>query len=163
MVTFMSTSSMANMKNDGIIVMNESSRRSRRLRGKEREDRMVAWDMDGGLIGSIYFRAQRYTSFNRSRGYDADAYLTEFMVFYRSLAKDAESTSNGGGKSGIVDAEIVEGGSGGKSLGMSGAEDVREYYCSRTFRLYDANDGSLMQGSTAFFSMKQALIDSMEP
>mmetsp|Transcript_32732 Transcript_32732/g.59969 ORF Transcript_32732/g.59969 Transcript_32732/m.59969 type:complete len:86 (+) Transcript_32732:302-559(+) len=85
------------------------------------------------------------------------------MVFYRSLAKDAESTSSGGGEGGIIDAEIVEGGSGGKSLGMSGAEDVREYYCSRTSRLYDANDGSLMQGSTAFFSMKQAFIDSMEP
>jgi len=165
-----SASSMANIKSDGIVVINESSsRRSRRLRGKESEERRVVWDMGGGayvagLIGSRYFRAPRYMSFNRSRGYDADSYLTEFMVFYRSSAKDdAESTSSSG-MGGIIDAEIVEGGSNGlEGMGMRGAEDDREYYCSRTSRLYDANDGSLMQGSTAFFSMKQAFVDSMEP
>ena len=168
MGTSTSMSSMANINSDGIIVINES-RRNRRQRRKEQEETRVVWDMDGGayvagLIGSRYFRAPRYMSFNRSRGYDADAYLTEFMVFYRSLAKggDGASTSSGG-KGGIIDAEIVTGGSGGERLGMSGVEDLPEYYCSRTSRLYYANDGCLMQGSTAFFSMKQALIDSVEP
>jgi len=33
--------------------------------------------------GANYFRAPRYMSFARSRSYSANAFLTEFMVFYR--------------------------------------------------------------------------------
>ena len=45
---------------------------------------------------------------------------------------------------------------------MSKGSAMPEYYFWRTSRSYNANDGSLMQGSTAFFSMKQPLIDSVE-
>jgi len=139
-----SLSSMANIKSDGIVVVNEARPT------KKREEKRVIWDMDGGayvgglIDGSSYFRAPRYMSFSQSRSYSADAYLTEFMVFYRpGKDDDASQPSN------IIDAEIIEGA-------------VPEYYCSRTSRLYNANDGSLMQGSTAFFSMKQPLVDSAE-
>jgi hypothetical protein len=143
-----SLSSMANIRSDGVVVLNESNRRASATT-KERERMRVVWDMDGGsyvsgLVGSRYFRAPRYMSFSRSRGYTADAYLTEFMVFYRPEGKD------GGASSGS------DGGTEGKDFDASMEDDVPEYYCSRTSRLYDAKDGSLMQGSTAFFSLKRA-------
>ena len=107
-------------------------------RTKKKEERRIIWDMDGGayiagLIGSSYFRAPRYISFTQSEGYSSsDAYLTEFLVFFAS-------------KRGIVDDGTMP-----------------ELYCSRSSRLYNANDGSLMQGSTAFFSREQPHLDSME-
>jgi hypothetical protein len=132
---------MANIKSDGVVVLNESKRAAT---GK-REGRRVVWDMDGGayiagLVGSSYFRTPRYMTFSQSRSFSADAYLTEFMEFYRPEGKDDESYFDSDG-------------------GVTGLDDTAcpEYYCSRTSRLYNANDGSLMQGSTAFFSLKQAL------
>ncbi|KAL3777161.1 hypothetical protein ACHAW5_000148, partial [Stephanodiscus triporus] len=98
-----SLSSMANIKSDGAVVMNESKRVSTKMRRRRR----VVWDMDGGayvagLVGSSYFRAPRYMSFSQSRSYSADAYLTEFMVFYRPESKDdATSPSLGGGMNGV--------------------------------------------------------------
>ncbi|KAL7535729.1 hypothetical protein ACHAXR_006695 [Thalassiosira sp. AJA248-18] len=135
MGTATSLSSMANIKSDGVVAVNDARRR------KKREERRVVWDMDGGayvagLIGSCYFRAPRYMSFYKSRSYSADPYLTEFMVFYRPESK-------------ALDAEMD-------------TDAVPEYYCSRTSRLYNANDGSLMQGATAFFAMKQPLLDSLD-
>jgi hypothetical protein len=109
--------------------------------------------MDGGtyvagIIGSRYFRAPRYMSFSRSRSYSADAYLTEFMVFYRPDSKHDSSSSSS------------DGGINVKDQGVSTNEDGGpEYYCSRTSRLYNAIDGSLLQGSTAFFSLKPTLIE----
>ena len=136
-----SLSSMANIKSDGVVVLNESKRAASR----KREGRRVVWDMDGGayiagLVGSSYFRTPRYMTFSQSRSFSADAYLTEFMEFYRPEGKDDESYFDSDG-------------------GVTGLDDTAcpEYYCSRTSRLYNANDGSLMQGSTAFFSLKQAL------
>ena len=86
-----------------------------------------------GLVGANYFRAPRYMSFARSRSYSADALLTEFMVFYRPEKE----------KSAALDLNIDT-----------------DYYGSRTSRLYNANDGSLMQGSTAFFAMSQPSMES---
>ena len=147
-----SLSCMANIKSDGVVVLNESKRRAST---KEREGGRAVWDMDGGayvsgLVGSRYFRAPRYMSFTRSRGYTADAYLTEFMVFYRPEGKDPGASPFSGS----------DGGAEGKDLGASTDEvdgGGPEYYCSRTSRLYDAKDGSLMQGSTAFFSLSRHL------
>ncbi|KAL7444215.1 hypothetical protein ACHAXH_007226 [Discostella pseudostelligera] len=135
--TATSLSSMANIKTDGIIVVNESRPT------KKREERRVIFDMDGGayvsgLLGSYYFRAPRYMSFSQSRSYSADAYLTEFMVFFRP-ALDASSSASDSGSNNI----------GVKDSG------VPEYYCSRSCRLYNANNGGLQQGSTAFFSLKR--------
>lgn len=109
-------------------------------RTKKKEERRIIWDMDGGayiagLIGSSYFRAPRYISFTQSKGYSSsDAYLTEFLVFFESKREidDDDGTT------------------------------MPELYCSRSSRLYNANDGSLMQGSTAFFSREQPCLDSME-
>ena len=107
-------------------------------RTKKKEERRIIWDMDGGayiagLIGSSYFRAPRYISFTQSEGYSSsDAFLTECLVFFAS-------------KRGIDDDGTMP-----------------ELYCSRSSRLYNANDGSLMQGSTAFFSREQPHLDSME-
>ena len=52
-----SLSSMANIKSDGVVVLNESKRAASR----KREGRRVVWDMDGGayiagIVGSSYFR-----------------------------------------------------------------------------------------------------------
>lgn len=127
--TATSFSSMANIKSDGIVVVDEGRKT------KKREERRVIWDMDGGsyvagLIGSSYFRAPRYMSFSQSRNYSADAYLTEFMAFYRPENGDVASPDGG-----------ME-------------DDVAPmYYCSRAARLYNAKNGNLMQGSTAFFSL----------
>eukprot|EP00571_Detonula_confervacea_P008200 CAMPEP_0172322168 /NCGR_PEP_ID=MMETSP1058-20130122/45166_1 /TAXON_ID=83371 /ORGANISM="Detonula confervacea, Strain CCMP 353" /LENGTH=658 /DNA_ID=CAMNT_0013037829 /DNA_START=46 /DNA_END=2019 /DNA_ORIENTATION=+ len=134
MGTATSFSSMANIKSDGIVVVDQARRT------KKREERRVVWDMDGGayvagLIGSNYFRAPRYMSFTQSRSYSADAYLTEFMVFYRP-ENDASQLNSSSNKSKPLDGEMEE-------------DATPEYYCSRTSRLYNANDGSLMQGSTA--------------
>jgi hypothetical protein len=65
------------------------------------------------------------------------------MEFYRPEGKDDESSfDSDGGIIGLDTAPLID-------------EDAcPEYYCSRTSRLYNANDGSLMQGSTAFFSLK---------
>jgi len=135
MGTATSLSSMANIKSDGIIVVNESRPT------KKREERRVIFDMDGGayvsgLLGACYFRAPRYMSFSQSRSYSADAYLTEFMVFFRP-ALDASSSASDSSFIGVKDS------------------DVPEYYCSRSCRLYNANNGLLQQGSTAFFSLKR--------
>lgn len=138
-----SLASIANINSDGIVVVNESRRT------KKRTERRVVWDMEGGsYIGGLiddcsgYFRAPRYMAFSQSRSYNAEPYLTEFMVFYRPGKRDGDSK--------IIDADIV------------GNDVAPEYYCSRSARLYNANDGSLTQGSTAFFSMKQPLADSAQ-
>mmetsp|Transcript_8440 Transcript_8440/g.18243 ORF Transcript_8440/g.18243 Transcript_8440/m.18243 type:complete len:657 (-) Transcript_8440:26-1996(-) len=136
MGTATSLSSMANLKSDGVVVVNKARPTTRR------EERRVVWDMDNGsyvagLMGDSYFRAPRYMNVSRGRrSYSADAYLTEFMVFYRPGKEE---------KDGVESAADNLGGT--------------EYYCSRMARLYNANDGSLMQGSTAFFSMKQPLME----
>ncbi|KAL7535833.1 hypothetical protein ACHAWF_005289, partial [Thalassiosira exigua] len=125
MGTATSFSSMANIKSDGVVVVNEARPT------KKREDRRVVWDMDAGqyvagLVDSFFFRAPRYISFSH-RSYSSDAFLTEFMVFYRQANE--------------LGADID-------------ADSERVSYCSRMSRLYDPNNGRLMQGSTAFFSMK---------
>jgi hypothetical protein len=142
-----SLKSMAIIKSDGVVVLNESKRAST----KTRENRRVIWDMDGGMyvagiIGSRYFRAPRYMSFSRSRSYSSDAYLTEFMVFYRpdSMHDVSYYSSDGGINVKDLDVSINEDG------GL-------EYYCSRISRLCNAIDGNLLQGSTAFFSLKRTL------
>mmetsp|Transcript_21151 Transcript_21151/g.36368 ORF Transcript_21151/g.36368 Transcript_21151/m.36368 type:complete len:293 (+) Transcript_21151:460-1338(+) len=144
MGTATSLSSMANLKSDGVVVVNKARPTTRR------EERRVVWDMDNGsyvagLMGDSYFRAPRYMNVSRGRrSYSADAYLTEFMVFYRPGKEERD---------GVESAADIIGGGGGA------AEVSPEYYCSRMARLYNANDGSLMQGSTAFFSMKQPLME----
>ena len=136
--TATSLSSMANIKSDGVVAVNEARRM------KKREEKRVIWDMEGGayvagLIGPSYFRAPRYMAFSQSRSYSADAYLTEFMVFQRPVNDESSSKNLGT----VIDLDAAE-----------------EYYCSRTSRLYNSNDGSLMQGSTAFFSMTQPPVDA---
>ena len=131
-----SFSSMANIKSDGIVVVNEGRRT------KNREEKRVIFDIDGvqyvgGLIGSVYFKAPRYMTFSPTKEYSAEAWVTEFLVFYQPVKGDDEAKS--------LDAPSEE-------------EVVPEHYCSRIARLI-ANDGSLLQGSTAFFSLKQALAD----
>lgn len=149
MGTATSFSSMANIKSDGIVALDEGRRT------KKREEMRVVWDMDGGsyvagLIGSSYFRAPRYMSFSQSRSYSADAYLTEFMVFYRPEKNEEDaSPSDSSSNSEPVDGGIEE-------------DATPEYYCSRTSRLYNANDGNLMQGSTAFFSLTPALLEQSD-
>lgn len=127
MGTATSLSSMANIRSDGTIVVNESRPT------RTREELRVIWDMDGGtyvagLLGSCFLRAPRYMSFKQSRSYSADAYLTEFMVFYRPC-ESSESSIDDDGRP--------------------------ECYASRSCRLYNAKNGSLHQGSTAFFSLRR--------
>jgi len=146
MGTATSLSSMANIRSDGIVVVNSARKR-------KREERRVVWDMDNGLyvaglVGASYFRAPRYLTFSQAGGGGGlrDAYLTEFMVFYRP-AKGEGSTS---------ESSITALGLGSVDDGADEEETTPQYYCSRTARLYSAMDGSLMQGSTAFFSLEQA-------
>ena len=133
-----SLSSMANIKSSGIVVVNEARRT------KKREERRVVWDMDGSyvaaLIGSSYVRAPRYLSFSQSRSYSADAYLTEVLVFLEDINSRSSGPLGGG----------------------MGDDATPDCYCSRSSRLYSATDGSLMQGSTAFFSMKHPLVEGEE-
>ena len=135
-----SLASMANIKSDGIVVVNEAQRT------KKREEKRVIFDIDGGqmiggLIGSTYFRCPRVMTFSSSKVYSADAYLSEFMVFYQPVKSNDDEKSRSKSLEALLDED-----------------NVPEYYCSRTARLI-ANDGSLLQGSTAFFSLKQALTD----
>lgn len=134
-----SFSSMANIKSDGMVVVNEARRT------KKREERRVIFDYDGGqyvggLLGPVYFRAPRYMTFSNSKSYSAEAYMTEFMVFYQPVndEKDKDTTKS-------------------KSLEALLDEDVTpELYCSRISRLI-ANNGSLLQGSSAFFKLQSVL------
>ena len=134
-----SFSSMANIKSDGMVVVNEARRT------KKREERRVIFDYDGGqyiggLLGPVYFRAPRYMTFSNSKSYSAEAYMTEFMVFYQPVndEKDKDTTKS-------------------KSLEALLDEDViPELYCSRISRLI-ANNGSLLQGSSAFFKLQSVL------
>jgi len=134
-----SFSSSANIKSDGMVVVNEARRT------KKREERRVIIDYDGGqyvggLLGSVYFRAPRYMTFSNSKRYSAEAYMTEFMVFYQPVndEKDEDTAKS-------------------KSLEALLDEDVTpELYCSRISRLI-ANNGSLLQGSSAFFKLQSVL------
>jgi hypothetical protein len=143
MGTATSLSSMANIKSEGLIVVNEARRM------KKREEQRVVWDYDGGqylaaLIGSSYFRAPRYMTFSQqSQSIRREPYLTEYMVFFRP--KSDKSSSSTTTTLGSIEADM---------------ETVPEYYCSRTSRLYDSQDGSLMQGSTAFFALQQPQIET---
>ena len=135
-----SFSSMANIKSDGLVVVNEGRRT------KKREEKRVIFDIDGGqyvggLIGSGYFKAPRYMTFSPTKEYSAEAWVTEFLVFSQPVKGDDEVKE----RKESLDAPTEE-------------EVVPEKYCSRIARLI-ANDGSLLQGSTAFFSLKQALVD----
>lgn len=143
MGTATSLSSMANIKSEGLIVVNESRRM------KKREEQRVVLDYDGGnyiagLIGSSYFRAPRYMTFSQqSQSIRREPYLTEYMVFFRP--KSATLSSSSSTTTTTLDADM---------------ENVAEYYCSRTSRLYDSQDGSLMQGSTAFFALQQPQMET---
>ena len=124
-----SLSCMANINSEGVVSVNED----RRIR--KRGQRRVAWDMDGyvaGLVGSCFFRAPRYLSLSESKGTSSESYLTEFMVFYRDGVEDSKSSS----------------------LEFDG-DKVQNDYCSRSSRLYRQSDGTLLQGSTAFFSLNR--------
>lgn len=73
-------------------------------------------------------------SFSESHLNAADARLTEFMVFYKADISSV-NTLNG---------------------------EAKESYCSLARRLYNL-DGSLLQGSTGFFSLSQpAAFDDSE-
>jgi hypothetical protein len=88
-------------------------------------------------------------TFSQSRSFSADAYLTEFLEFYQPEGRDDESSfDSDGGSRGLDDTATL----------IDNEDACPEYYCSRT-SWYNANDGSLMQGSTAFFSLKQALFE----
>ena len=142
MGTATSLSSMANIKCEGMVVMNEARRM------KKREEQRVIVDYDGyvaGLFGSSFFRAPRFMSFSQqSSSINREPYLTEYMVFFRPRS-DNSSSSTATSTSGAVDDEAIP-----------------EYYCSRTSRLYDSKDGSLMQGSTAFFALQQPQMEETE-
>ena len=142
MGTATSLSSMANIKCEGMVVMNEARRM------KKREEQRVIVDYDGyvaGLFGSSFFRAPRFMSFSQqSSSINREPYLTEYMVFFRPKS-DNSSSSTATSTSGAVDDEAIP-----------------EYYCSRTSRLYDSKDGSLMQGSTAFFALQQPQMEETE-
>lgn len=144
MGTATSLSSMANIRSEGLIVVNEARRM------KKREEKRVIFDFDGGnylagLIGSSYFRAPRYMTFSQqSQNIHREPYLTEYMIFFRP--KSDESSSSAATTSlGSIEADI---------------DTVPEYYCSRTSRLYNSQDGSLMQGSTAFFALQQPQMET---
>lgn len=136
-----SLSSMANIKCEGMVVMNEARKM------KKREEQRVIVDYDGyvaGLFGSSFFRAPRFMSFSQqSPSINREPYLTEYMVFFRPKS-DSSSSSTATSTLGAVD------------------EALPEYYCSRTSRLYDSKDGSLMQGSTAFFALQQPQMEETE-
>lgn len=144
MGTATSLSSMANIRSEGLIVVNEARRM------KKREEKRVIFDFDGGnylagLIGSCYFRAPRYMTFSQqSQSIRREPYLTEYMIFFRpksdELSPSAATTSLGS-----IEAD---------------SDSVPEYYCSRTSRLYNSQDGSLMQGSTAFFALQQPQMET---
>ena len=134
-----SFSSSANIKSDAMVVANEARRT------KKRELRRIIFDYDGGqyvggLLGPVYFRAPRYMTFSNSKRYSAEAYMTEFMVFYQPVndEKDEDNT-----KSKSLEALLDE-------------DDKPELYCSRISRLV-ANNGSLLQGSSAFFKLQSVL------
>eukprot|EP00984_Skeletonema_dohrnii_P006655 scaffold2366_cov122-Skeletonema_dohrnii-CCMP3373.AAC.15 len=137
MGTATSLSSMANIRSEGLIVVNEARRM------KKREEKRVILDFDGGnyiagLIGSAYFRAPRYMTFSqKSQSIRREPHLTEYMIFFRPKSDEASSSAT-------------------TSLGsIEDMDKVPEYYCSRSSRLYDSQDGSLMQGSTGFFALQQ--------
>jgi hypothetical protein len=142
MGTATSLSSMANIKSEGMVVMNEARKM------KKREEQRVIVDYDGyvaGLFGSSFFRAPRFMSFSQqSSSINREPYLTEYMVFFRPKS-DNSSSSTATSTSGAVEDEAIP-----------------EYYCSRTSRLYDSKDGSLMQGSTAFFALQQPQMEETE-
>jgi hypothetical protein len=73
-----------------------------------------------------------------------EPYLTEYMVFLRPTS-DEPSKPSATSELGSIDADV---------------ETLPEYFCSRTSRLYDAKDGTLMQGSTAFFALQQPTMDT---
>ena len=136
MGTATSLSTMANIRSEGLIVVNEARRM------KKREEKRVILDFDGGaslagLIGSSYFRAPRYMTFSRQSQNIREPYLTEYMTFFQP--KSNERSSSGTTNLGSIEADM----------------ETPEYYCSRMSRLYDSKDGSLMQGSTGFFSLQQ--------
>mmetsp|Transcript_37103 Transcript_37103/g.75692 ORF Transcript_37103/g.75692 Transcript_37103/m.75692 type:complete len:623 (+) Transcript_37103:113-1981(+) len=142
MGTATSLSSMANIRSEGLIVVNEARRM------KKREEKRVILDFDGGnyiagLIGSSYFRAPRYMTFSqKSQSIRREPYLTEYMIFFRPKSDKASSSAT-------------------TSLGsIEDVDTVPEYYCSRSSRLYDSQDGSLMQGSTGFFALQQPQIET---
>ena len=143
MGTATSLSSMANIKSEGMVVMNEARRM------KKREEQRVIVDYDGyvaGLFGSSFFRAPRFMSFSQqSSSINREPYLTEYMVFFRPKSDNSSSSTATSTTSGAVEDEAVP-----------------EYYCSRTSRLYDSKDGSLMQGSTAFFALQQPQMEGTE-
>mmetsp|Transcript_19497 Transcript_19497/g.39994 ORF Transcript_19497/g.39994 Transcript_19497/m.39994 type:complete len:668 (-) Transcript_19497:94-2097(-) len=133
--TYTSMACGENNKSIGTIVMNESKRLA-----KKGEAPRVIMDMNGGryiagLIGSTYFRAPRYLSFSRVRSYNHEPYLIEFMTFYRLPEKSSTVPTS-------LNGDIIEG---------------PGYYCSRMSRLYNSLDGSILQGSTAFFTMSHPL------
>jgi len=141
MGTATSLSSMANIRSEGLIVVNEARRM------KKREEKRVILDFDGGnylagLIGSAYFRAPRYMTFSqKSQSIRREPYLTEYMIFFRPKSESSSSATT--------------------SLGsIEDMDKVPEYYCSRSSRLYDSQDGSLMQGSTGFFALQQPQIET---
>ena len=140
MGTATSLSSMANIKSAGLIVVNEARRM------KKREEQRVVFDYDGGnylsaLIGSSYFRAPRYMTFSQS--IRREPYLTEYMIFFRP--KSSGSSSSPTTTLGSIETDM---------------ETIPEYYCSRMARLYDSKNGSLMQGSTAFFALQQPQMET---
>lgn len=144
MGTATSLSSMANIKSEGMIVVNEARRM------KKREEKRVIFDFDGGnylagLIGSAYFRAPRYMTFSQqSKSIGREPYLTEYMIFFRPKSDKSSSSA----ATASLDSIVAD------------MDTVPEYYCSRTSRLYNSQDGSLMQGSTAFFALQQPQIDT---
>ena len=79
-------------------------------------------------------------SFSRVRSYNHEPFLTEFMSFFR----------------------LPENSSFLAATSESGDIEGPGYYCSRISRLYNAHDGSLMQGSTAFFAMGQNFSEPSE-
>ena len=144
MGTATSLSSMVNVKSEGLLVMNEARRM------KKREEQRVVFDYEGGsyvagLIGSSYFRVPRYMYFSQqSLNIRREPYLTEYMVFLRPTS-DESSKPSATSELGSIDADV---------------ETLPEHFCSRTSRLYDAKDGTLMQGSTAFFALQQPTTDT---
>jgi len=134
-----SFSSSANIKSDGMVVVNEARRT------KKRELRRIIFDYDGGqyvggLLGPVYFRAPRYMTFSNSKRYSAEAYMTEFMIFYQPVNDEKyDDTTKSKSLEALLDEDVTP-----------------ELYCSRISRLI-ANNGSLLQGSSAFFKLQSVL------